>query len=88
MGKPLGSSDQGRRGATDIDGLGRSNVRALEGAVNRPLGPKEEEAIHSSMHRGQPFGSERWQAEVAARLGLESLLRPRGRPRKQPNNGS
>jgi putative transposase len=55
--------------------------------VNRPLGPKEEEAIHRSMHRGQPFGSESWQAEVAARLGLESLLRPRGRPRKQPNNG-
>ena len=39
-------------------------------------------------HRGQPFGSETWQAEVAARLGLESLLRPRGRPRKQSNNGS
>ena len=55
--------------------------------VNRPLGPKEE-AIHRSMHRGQPFGSEWWQAEVAARLGLKSLLRPRGRPRKQPNNGS
>ena len=56
--------------------------------VNRPLGAKEEEAILRSMHRGQPFGSESWQAEVAARLGLESLLRPRGRPRKQPNNGS
>jgi hypothetical protein len=40
------------------------------------------------MRRGQPFGSECWQAEVAARLGVESSLRPRGRPRKQPNNGS
>ena len=56
--------------------------------VNRPFGPKEEEAILRSMQRGQPFGSESWQAEEAARLGLESLLRPRGRPRKQPNNGS
>jgi putative transposase len=56
--------------------------------VNRPFRPTEEEAILRSMHRGQPFGSEWWQAEVAARLGLESLLRPRGRPRKQPNNGS
>ena len=28
-------------------------------------------------HRGQPFGSETWQAEVAARLGLESLFGPR-----------
>ena len=56
--------------------------------MNRRLGPKEEEAILRSLHRGQPFGSEWWQAEAAARLDLESLLRPRGRPRKQPNNGS
>ena len=56
--------------------------------VNRPFGPKEEEAMLRSMRRGQPFGSVSWQTEVAARLGLESLLRPRGRPRKQPNNGS
>ncbi len=56
--------------------------------VNRSFGPKEEEAMLRSMRRGQPFGSKSWQTEVAARLGLESLLRPRGRPRKLPNNGS
>jgi putative transposase len=49
--------------------------------VNRPFGPNEEEAMLGSMRPGQPFGSESRQAEVAARLGLESLLRPRGRPR-------
>jgi putative transposase len=51
--------------------------------VNRPFGPKEEETIQQSIQRGQPFGSASWQASVAARLGLESLFRPRGRPRKQ-----
>jgi putative transposase len=51
--------------------------------VNRPFGPKEEEAILRSIRRGQPFGSASWQAEVSARLGLESVFRPRGRPRKQ-----
>jgi putative transposase len=56
--------------------------------VNRPFGPKEVEAMLRSMRRGQPFGSESWQAEVAARLGLDSLLRPKGRLRQQPNNGS
>ena len=56
--------------------------------MNRPLGAKEEEAILRGMHRGQPFDSEWWQGKVAAGLGLESVLRPRGRPRKQPNNGS
>ncbi len=48
--------------------------------VSRPFGTKEEEAMIGSMRRGQPFGSESWKAEVAARLGLESLLRPKGRP--------
>ncbi len=56
--------------------------------VNRPISPTEEEAILRSVQRGRPFGSESWRAELAARLGLESLLRPRGRPRKQPNAGS
>ena len=56
--------------------------------VNRPFGPKEEEAVRRSIQRGQPFGSESWQAEVAARLGLESVLRPRGRPRTKTINGS
>ena len=88
MGEPLGSSGRGRGGATDIDALAGQTSARLDSGVNRPLDPKEEEAILRSMHRGQPFGSESWQAEVAARLGLESLLRPRGRPRKQPNNGS
>jgi putative transposase len=55
--------------------------------VNRPFGPQEEEAIRRSMQRGQPFGSPSWQVEVAARLGLESVLRPRGRPRKQRPDG-
>jgi putative transposase len=50
--------------------------------VNRPFGPAEEEAVRRSIERGQPFGSVPWQTEVAARLGLESALRPRGRPRK------
>jgi putative transposase len=56
--------------------------------VNRPLGPQEEEAVWRSIQRGQPFGEAAWQAEVAARLGLESVLRPRGRPRKERQNGS
>jgi putative transposase len=50
--------------------------------VNRPFVPSEEEAVRGSILRGQPFGSEAWQAKTAARLGLESTFRPRGRPRK------
>jgi putative transposase len=56
--------------------------------VNRPLSPKEDEAVQRSIQRGQPFGSESWQTAVAARLSLESVFRPRGRPRLKPRNGS
>jgi putative transposase len=33
--------------------------------------------------RGTPFGETRWMERAAWRLGLESTLRPRGRPRKE-----
>jgi len=39
--------------------------------VNRPFGPKEEEAVPRSIEWGQPFGSASRQAEVATRPGLE-----------------
>ncbi len=52
--------------------------------VNRPFGPKEEAAVCRSIQRGQPFGSPSWQASVAARLGLESLFRPRGVHERSP----
>ena len=62
----------------------------LLGGVWRVIGggTKEEEAVRRSIQRGQPDGSPCWQAAVAKRLGLESVFRPRGRPRKEPQNGS
>jgi putative transposase len=82
-----------RRGGGDGDRPGLTawpieRPRDWTARVNRPFGPKEEEALLRSIVRGRPFGSESWQAETAARLGLESAFRPRGRPRKVPGNGS
>lgn len=51
--------------------------------VNRPQSKAEEDALRRAIERGTPFGSERWTAHTARRLGLESTLRPRGRPRKR-----
>ncbi len=48
--------------------------------VNRPETDAELEAIRKSVTRGTPFGAKAWQARTAARLGLKSTLRPRGRP--------
>lgn len=51
--------------------------------VNQPMTAREEEALRRSVNRGTPWGDPSWQRRIAARLGLESSLRPRGRPRKE-----
>jgi putative transposase len=52
------------------------------GYVNRPQTEAELAAVRRSVARGCPFGSDDWQRETAAGLGLAATLRPRGRPRK------
>ena len=49
--------------------------------VNSVQSEAELVAVHRSIARGAPLGDERWVARTATRLGLESSLRPRGRPR-------
>lgn len=39
-------------------------------------------ALRTSLARGTPYGDDRWSQRTAQRLGIESSLRPRGRPRK------
>jgi putative transposase len=52
------------------------------GRVNEPQSREEQEALQRCLTRGQPFGRLDWQQQTAARLGLGSTFRPRGRPRK------
>ena len=54
--------------------------------VNAPQSEKELEALRMSIHRGRPFGDDRWVRRVAAKLKLESSLRDPWRPRKIPSN--
>jgi REP-associated tyrosine transposase len=48
--------------------------------------PTDEEldAIRRSCSTGLPFGDPTWVEQLAARLGLDLTIRPRGRPRKSP----
>jgi putative transposase len=48
--------------------------------VNLPQTEAELDAIRRSVHRGCPYGSPAWMEQAAQRLGLQSTLRPRGRP--------
>ncbi len=56
-----------------------SNWRTL---VNRAQSEAELASLRRSVVRSCPYGSESWKCSTAAALGLESTLRPRGRPRK------
>jgi REP-associated tyrosine transposase len=57
--------------------------RNWRAAVNEPQTEAEVVAIRHSIQRGTPFGSEAWTRRASRQLGLESTLRPRGRPRKE-----
>jgi putative transposase len=50
--------------------------------VDKPQTPAEEAALRMCIARGRPYGNERWTTRIAARLGTESSIRPRGRPKK------
>jgi putative transposase len=50
--------------------------------VNAPQTEAELAAIRNSVARGSPYGDEQWTERVVKRLGIETTLRPRGRPRK------
>ena len=50
---------------------------------NRPRTQAELDALARCIRRGAPFGRAEWVLRVARQWGLESTLRPRGRPRNQ-----
>ncbi len=50
--------------------------------VNMALSEKELKAVQTSMERGSPLGTIDWVDSTVKRLGLESTMRPRGRPKK------
>ena len=49
--------------------------------VNRPETDAELQSLRQAVNRGSPLGSTDWVKRVVSRLGLESTLRFRGRPR-------
>ena len=50
------------------------------GYVNLPQTEAEFAAIRGCVRRGSPYGSTTWTEQTAKQLGLQSTLRPRGRP--------
>jgi putative transposase len=53
--------------------------------VNGPQTEAELAALRRGVQRGSPFGKGAWCDQIVRRLGLESTLRPQGRPQKREN---
>jgi putative transposase len=53
--------------------------------VNTPQTDAELGALRRSVQRGCPYGDSEWSEKMVQQLGLESTLRPHGRPKKQKN---
>ncbi|QDT00590.1 transposase [Adhaeretor mobilis] len=51
--------------------------------VNQPQSEAELQPLGQSVQRGIPYGEPTWRDRMVGELGLESTLRPRGRPRQQ-----
>jgi putative transposase len=50
--------------------------------VNTPQTESELNAIRCCVQRGRPFGEDRWTKRTVAGFGLETTIRPHGRPRR------
>jgi putative transposase len=72
---------RGRPGFLHTGPVDRSRRWLAE--VNRRFDELELQGLRRSVNRGAPVGSDLWTRRTAARLGLESSLRPRGRPPKK-----
>ena len=72
---------EGRPGFLTGDGVKRP--KDWLGWVNQVATQNELESLRRSVNRGTPFGSEDWVKQTSTAMGLQSTLRPRGRPRKQ-----
>ena len=51
--------------------------------LNTPQKEMELAELHASKNRGRPYGATDWAIETACKLGVESSLRPIGRPKKK-----
>lgn len=70
------------KAATLLDGGPVDRPRNWRQIVNQPQDEKDLEWLRRCVRRGQPYGHKTWITRTAAKLGLNSTLRPVGRPKK------
>jgi putative transposase len=73
----------GKRLRTVIDELPIELPKAWESSVHTMLTESELKRIRESVNRQSPYGTPNWVTTLCRELGIESTIRPRGRPKKQ-----
>ncbi len=71
----------GGRLTSDAGALLLREVDRWMASVNRPQTEAELDAVRCSVVRGASYGQDSWQRRAAARLKLQSSLRPPWRPK-------
>ena len=51
--------------------------------VDTPLTVEELEKVRRSVTRQAPYGGTKWQEQISKQLGIETTMRPRGRPGRE-----
>ena len=72
----------GRKARKTLDDIPIDLPKEWETYVNAPWAEKDLERIRQCVNRQSPYGAGRWRLEMCRKLGLESTIRPRGRPRQ------
>ena len=73
----------GKKSRILIDEIPIELPKFRESYVNAPLTANELEALRQCVNRQSPYGSPLWQLDLCKKLGLESTIRPKGRPKKK-----
>lgn len=90
----LVASSKNWRWSSHLERLDRSNTKLISDLpitlprdwtayTDQPMTTSEVERLRRSVNRQTPFGEELWVQSVCEKLGLESTIHERGRPRKE-----
>jgi putative transposase len=90
----LVTSSKNWRWSSHLERLDRSNTKLISDLpitlprdwtayTDQPMTTSEVERLRRSVNRQTPFGGEFWVQSVCEKLGLESTIHERGRPRRE-----
>ena len=69
----------------ELSPYARVRLRRWDAKVHQPIEREMLRSIRRSATSGLPYGSRAWVKRLAKKLDLDLSIRPRGRPKKQPN---